>query len=260
MQLSFEQEKNIKAGAYTLVICIALSCLFIIMHWQQPAATVIPPATAYMEVNLGNTTTGQGDIAPLSKEAPAPELGSSKSVKATAINKAVKINASGNDPNDEAIRSSKAKTNIKNLPLPPAPKPKALMGKYAGGNGKGGNNQDSYNNVKDQGIAGGKGDQGVANGSINGKNYEGTGGPFVTKGDRRVTKAYSFNGDVEPATIYAEIEVNPTGLGRFVQIVKGSSSNDAKYKRAIAEYLTKISFNSSDHVSNVTVKFKFENQ
>jgi hypothetical protein len=75
-----------------------------------------------------------------------------------------------------------------------------------------------------------------------------------------VTKAYSFNGDVEPATIYAEIEVNPSGVGRFVQNVKGSSSNDAKYKRAIVEYLTKISFNSSDHVSNVTVKFKFENQ
>ena len=55
MQLSFEQEKNIKAGAYTLLICIALSCLFIVMHWQQPAPTVIPPATAYMEVNLGNT-------------------------------------------------------------------------------------------------------------------------------------------------------------------------------------------------------------
>jgi hypothetical protein len=187
-------------------------------------------------------------------------VGASKSVKATAINKAVKINASGNDPNDEAIRSSKAKTNIKNLPLPPAPKPKALMGKYAGGNGKGGNNQDSYNNVKDQGIAGGKGDQGEANGSIDGKNYEGKGGPFVTKGDRRVTKAYSFNGDVEPAIIYAEIEVNQTGMGRFIQIVKGSSSNDAKYKRAIVEYLTKISFNSADHISNVTVKFKFENQ
>ncbi|MSQ38748.1 MAG: hypothetical protein EXR19_04170 [Chitinophagaceae bacterium] len=260
MQLSFEQKKNMKAGVYTLLICIALSSLFIIMQWQQPAPTVIAPATAYMEVNLGNTTTGQGDIAPLSKEAPAPELGSSKSVKATAINKSVKINASGNDPNDEAIKSAKAKTNIKNLPLPPASKPKALMGKYAGGNGKGGNNQDSYNNEKDQGIAGGKGDQGVANGSINGKNYKGTGGPFVTKGDRRVTKAYSFNGDVEPATIYAEIEVNPTGVGRFVQIVKGSSSNDAKYKRAIVEYLTKISFNSSDHISNVTVKFKFENQ
>ena len=260
MQLSFEQEKNIKAGVYTLLICIGLSCLFVIMHWQQPAATISAPVADYMEVNLGNTTTGNGEIPPLSKEAPAPEIGSSKKVKATAINSTIKINANSNDPTDEAIKSSKAKTNIKNLPLPPAAKPKALMGKYAGGNGKGGNNQDSYNNVKDQGIAGGNGDQGIANGSINGKNYEGNGGPFVTKGDRRITKAYSFLGDVEPATIYAEIEVNTAGVGRFIQIVKGSSSNDAKYKRAIVEYLTKINFNSADHISNVTVKFKFENQ
>ena len=260
MALSFEQEKNIKAGVYTFLICIALSLLFVVMHWQKTTPTILPPEAAYMEVNLGNSPTGEGDVAPKSKEAPAPEVGASKSVKASAINKSVKINANSNDPNDEAIKSEKAKTNIKNLPLPPAPKPKALMGKYAGGNGKGGNNQDSYNQVKDQGIAGGKGDQGVANGSIDGKNYTGSGGPFVTKGDRHVTKAYTFNGDVEAATIYAEIEVSPSGQGRFVQIAKGSSSNDAKYKKAIVEYLTKISFNSADHPSMVTVKFKFEVQ
>ena len=260
MQLSFEQSKNIKAGVYTFLICIVLSLLFVVMHWQQAAPTIVPPEASYMEVNLGNSSTGLGNVAPKSKEAPAPEVGARKSVKATAINKAVKINASSNHPNDEAIRSEKAKTNIKNLPLPPAAKPKALMGKYAGGNGKGGNNQDSYNNVKDQGIAGGKGDQGVANGSIDGKNYSGKGGPFVTKGDRKVTKAYTFNGDVEAATIYAEIEVNPAGQGKFVQIVKGSSSNDSKYKKAIVEYLTKINFNSADHSSMVTVKFKFEVQ
>ena len=260
MPLSFEQEKNIKAGVYTFLICIALSLLFVVMHWQKTTPTILPPEAAYMEVNLGNSPTGEGDVAPKSKEAPAPEVGASKSVKASAINKSVKINANSNDPNDEAIKSEKAKTNIKNLPLPPAPKPKALMGKYAGGNGKGGNNQDSYNQVKDQGIAGGKGDQGVANGSIDGKNYTGSGGPFVTKGDRHVTKAYTFNGDVEAATIYAEIEVSPSGQGRFVQIAKGSSSNDAKYKKAIVEYLTKISFNSADHPSMVTVKFKFEVQ
>ena len=260
MELSFEQQKNIKAGLYTTLICVVLLLLFIFLQWQQAAPTIVPPEPTYMEVNLGNSTTGAGDLAPLSKEAPAPEVGTSKKVSATAINKAIKLSSNSNDPNDEAIKSSNAKTSIKNNPLPPAVKPKALMGKYAGGNGKGGNNQDSYNDIKDQGIAGGKGDQGVANGSINGKTYSGAGGPFVTKGDRKVTKVYSFNGDVEPATIYAEIEVNPSGTGRFVQIVKGSSSNDAKYKKAIIEYLTKISFNPADHSSFVTVKFKFEVQ
>jgi hypothetical protein len=260
MQMSFEQEKNMKAGVYTALICTTLFLLFFVLQWQQTAPVVTPPEPQYMEVNLGNSTTGQGDIPPMSKEAPAPEVGATKNVKASSVNKSVKLQTSSNDPNDEAIKSANSKNNIKSVPLPVKLKPKALMGKYAGGNGAGGNNQDSYNEVKDQGIAGGKGDQGVANGSINGKSYEGTGGPFVTKGDRRVTKTYLFNGDVAPATIYAEIEVAPNGTGRFVQIAKGSSSNDPKYKRAIIEYLTKIGFNTADHSSVVTVKFKFENQ
>jgi len=260
MQLSFEQEKNIKAGVYTGLICLALSLIFFVLQWQEPAPKIVPPLPEYMEVNLGNSNTGSGDIPPMSKAAPAPEQGSTRTKAKVASSISSKINAVSNDANDEAIRSGKAKSTTKNNPVPLPAKPKALMGKYAGGNGPGGNNQDSYNNVKDQGIAGGKGDQGVANGSINGKAYTGNGGPFVTKGDRRVTKTYSFNGDVPPATIYAEIEVNPNGVGRFIQITRGSSSNDPKYKRAIIDYLTKISFNASDHSSTVTVKFKFDVQ
>ena len=257
MQLSFEQSKNIKATVYTILICVALAFLFIVLQWQQASPTITPPQPQYMEVNLGNSETGEGTNPPLSKDAPAPEVGANKFSKASAKNQSIKLNNGATNENDEEIASGKNK-NIKATPLPTNSKPKAVMGKYAGGNGKGGNNQDSYNNIKDQGIAGGKGDQGVPNGSINGNTYTGTGGPFVTRGDRRVTKAYSFNGDVEPATIYADIEVNPAGQGRFIQISKGSSSNDAKYKRAIIEYLTKINFNSSDHSSTVTVKFKFE--
>jgi hypothetical protein len=260
MQLSFEQEKNMKAGVYTGIICIALSLIFFVSKFQEPAPKVVPPLPEYMEVNLGNSNTGAGDIPPMSKAAPAPEQGATAVKNKLASTTTSKINAVSNDPSDEAIPSGKVKNTAKNNPVPIPAKPKALMGKYAGGNGAGGNNQDSYNNVKDQGIAGGKGDQGVANGSINGKAYTGNGGPFVTKGDRRVTKTYSFNGDVAPATIYAEIEVNPNGVGRFIQIARGSSSNDSKYKRAIVDYLTKISFNEADHSSTVTVKFKFDLQ
>jgi len=260
MQLNFEQQKNLKASVYTTIICVVLSLLFVVLQWNQTPPIITPPQPTYMEVNLGNSETGIGDTPPLSKEAPAPEVGAPKKASVHADNNTVKTNINSNDPNDEAVNAKKVTKHAKTLPAPVAPKPKAVFGKYAGGNGKGGNNQDSYNNVKDQGIAGGQGDQGVANGSINGKSYTGTDGPFVTKGDRHVTKVYSFNGDVEAATIYAEIEVSPTGIGRFIQIVKGSSSNDVKYKRAIIEYLTKINFNVADHSSMVTVKFKFEVQ
>jgi hypothetical protein len=260
MQLNFEQQKNLKAGLYTTIICVLLSLLFVVLQWNQTPPIITPPVPSYMEVNLGNSETGLGDIPPMSKEAPAPEVGATKKANLKASDHTIKTTISSNDINDQAVNANKNTKRSKVVPAPVAPKPKAAMGKYAGGNGKGGNNQDSYNNVKDQGIAGGTGDQGVANGSINGKSYTGTGGPFVTKGDRHVTKVYSFNGDVEAATIYADIEVSPNGTGKFIQIVKGSSSNDVKYKKAITEYLTKISFNTADHSSVVTVKFKFEVQ
>lgn len=244
MQLSFEHSKNIRAALYTFLICMGLVCLSFLLQWQQSAPVITPPAPEYMEVNLGNGEMGEGTVAPLSTEAPAPAVGETKIATASVKQKSIKIPSTANTENDEAITQKI--------------QPKAVLGKYAGGNGGGGNNQDSYNQIKDQGIAGGKGDQGVANGSIKGNVYTGKGGPFVTKGDRQITKVYSFNGDVEPATIYADIEVSANGIGRFIQISKGSSSNDAKYKKAIIEYLTKIGFNSSDHVSMVTVKFKFD--
>jgi hypothetical protein len=257
MSLNFEQQKNLKASLYTTIICVVLACLFVVLEWKKAAPIITPPEPTYMEVNLGNSETGGGDVAPLSTEAPATEQGANTQVESAGVNAE---NISTDAANEEPIKTSKEVKNNKATTEKLATKPKAVMGKYAGGNGKGGNNQDSYNNVKDQGIAGGKGDQGVAGGSINGNIYTGAVGPFVTKGDRKVVKAYSFNGDVEPATIYAEIDVNPAGEGTFKQITKGSSSNDTKYKTAIKEYLRKINFDKSDHSSLVTVKFKFDVQ
>jgi hypothetical protein len=257
MSLNFEQQKNIKASIYTTIICIVLACLFVVLEWKKTAPIITPPEPSYMEVNLGNSETGAGDIPPLSQEAPATEQGVNKQVASAGVDAE---NIITDAANDEAIKTSKDKKNNKSTTVKASTKPKAIMGKYAGGNGKGGNNQDSYNNVKDQGIAGGKGDQGVAGGNINGKSYTGAAGPFVTKGDRKIIKAYSFNGDVEEATIYADIQVSPEGIGTFSQIAKGSSSNDSKYKTAIKEYLKKISFDKADHSSVVTVKFKFDVQ
>ena len=78
MQLSFEQQKNIKASVYTTIICILLSLLFVLLQWNQTPPIITPPQPSYMEVNLGNSETGLGETPPLSKEAPAPEVGSTK--------------------------------------------------------------------------------------------------------------------------------------------------------------------------------------
>ena len=67
MQLSFEQEKNIKAAVYTGLICFGLSLIFFVFKFQEPTPTVVPPLPEYMEVNLGNSNTGAGAIPPKSK-------------------------------------------------------------------------------------------------------------------------------------------------------------------------------------------------
>lgn len=117
MQLSFEQEKNIKAAVYTGLICLGLSLIFFVFKFQEPAPTVVPPLPEYMEVNLGNSNTGAGEIPPMSKAAPAPEQGATSRSAKVASSNASKINTVSNDPNDEAIRSGKVNKITKIIQL-----------------------------------------------------------------------------------------------------------------------------------------------
>jgi hypothetical protein len=82
-------------------------------------------------------------------------------------------------------------------------------------------------------------------------------GPQVTKGNRRIVKAYAFTGNLGKATIYAVIRVSPSGKGSFVSFDKGSSTRNPAYKDAIISYLNNMSFNSSEAESIVTVRFNF---
>ena len=63
MSMSFEREKNTRALLYTLTICVALFLLFFFLQWTLPQ---IPPPDfgEGIEVNLGNSETGSGNIAP----------------------------------------------------------------------------------------------------------------------------------------------------------------------------------------------------
>jgi hypothetical protein len=161
---------------------------------------------------------------------------------------------------------SVAKAEPKPIVEPPAPpKPKAVLGKTTTGTGRGGGAADDY------GMAGGRGNgtgvgsgNGTGGGTGNGTgggngNGSGTGsGPKVMGGDRKIVRYYSFQGDLDKATIYANISVSPEGSGKFVSIAKGSSNSGLAYKTAIMQYLQNIRFDKSDHESMVTVRFNFE--
>lgn len=193
MDASFERIKNIKATFYTAIICGLLFFLFFFLQWTLPQIPV-PVADEGIEVNLGNSETGLGSVAPqLPGESTATNetnIAPPVPVKAAPVQQNIQATDHANNDDEavaEKVNKVIAKTNHKPAPESKAPKknvvtapvtvvkpakPKAL---YQGGNasGNGGNNADSYNGVTNQGIAGGKGDQGNPNGNPNSDSYKG---------------------------------------------------------------------------------------
>ncbi|MES2332927.1 MAG: hypothetical protein V4539_25185 [Bacteroidota bacterium] len=241
MAASFEREKNMKASAYTAAICALLFLLFFFMQWQLPQIPV-PEFGEGIEVNLGNSETGLGDVAPQIpgepsanedvKSAPPktaqqasdqPKINTDESAdgEAPAITKAVKP---AKKPIVAPPVKAKKDNPVVSNPTPTPPKPKAV---FKGGTSTttSGNRADSYNGVKNQGIAGGKGDQGNPNGNPNSDSYKGnaasgnagnggTGGVSIRSGldGRRITKLPSFEDDFnENAKVAVDITVDKEG-------------------------------------------------
>jgi outer membrane biosynthesis protein TonB len=190
----FERDKNMKALGMTAVIVGAVFLLFFLISWTVPVIPP-PPVDEGVEVNLGNSDQGMGNIAPQIPGPPSSEdtksnpPPASHSVAEPEQNKEVAANDEADaptihtspkpviKPNPTVVTepAKKTKTQPTINPTPAPPRPKAV---YKGGTttGAGGNNADSYNGVKNQGIAGGNGDQGKVNGNPNSDSYTGNGG------------------------------------------------------------------------------------
>ncbi len=160
---------------------------------------------------------------------------------------------------------SVVKTTPKPIVETPAPvKPKAVIGRTLAGNNTGGGAAENYDRAggkgNGSGVGNGNGTGGGTGTGDGGGNGPGRGpgtGPKVTKGDRRIISAYAFQGDLEKATVYADIKVSPDGLGQFMQYAKGSTATGSSYRTAISQYLRNMRFDKSDHESVVTVQFNF---
>jgi len=71
-ELNFERAKNAKALGYTTGLLGALFLFFILMSWTLPVAPP-PPVDTGVEVNLGNSDQGLGDIPPQIPGEPSQE-------------------------------------------------------------------------------------------------------------------------------------------------------------------------------------------
>jgi outer membrane biosynthesis protein TonB len=257
MTIDFEKEKNIKASAITAAICGLLFLLFFFLQWSLPQIPQ-PDFGEGIEVNLGNSETGLGDIAPQIPGEPAQTEDVKTSPVASApVTSQANITGDENEADDAPVvnktvtkPATKPVSDIKpavtkpttnnTTPTPPAPKPKAV---FTGGTttGTGGNRADSYNGVRNQGIAGGKGDQGNPNGNPNSDSYtgnaaSGNGGAGGKDGvrikngldGRRITKFPSFEDDFnENATVAVDITVDKSGnVTAAIVNVRGTSTTN----------------------------------
>ncbi len=281
-ELNFERNKNIKALSYTIIILGALFLFFVLMSWTLPL-TPPPPVDEGVEVNLGNSDQGFGAVPPQIPGEPAEQQQTnynpppSTQAKAetnpdVAENNEADAPVIHTSPKPEKkkeiapVNNENKKSTVKTVtnPTPVPPKPKAV---YAGGKStsNSGNNADSYNNSRNQGIAGGNGDQGKPNGNPNSDSYTGNGGSgsagiSITNGlqgrhiesPARFQDQYKYGGKVS-----VDITVDENGNVTSAHVKPGSPFADLN---AIAERRARqLKFNKGNVAQTGTIQIIFQN-
>lgn len=304
MALAFEREKNIKAATYTAMVCGALLFIFFFAKWTLPQIAQ-PTFDEGIEVNLGNSDQGSGDVAPqipgepaVAKEEsysppavspPQPEAAEAniagdeneadnvpvvnktveKAVKHTTVPKTMPVKHRENTRPVASSASARTQPNTQPVtnPTPAPPRPKAI---YKGGsnNGAGGNGADSYNGVRNQGIAGGRGDQGNPNGNPNSDSYRGNAssgnsGVRIRSGlsGRRFTRFPSFEDDFnENAKVAVDIRVDKNGnVISAVVNPRGTTTTNGNVRSIATRKAMQLKLNAGDDEEQTgTILFDFK--
>jgi hypothetical protein len=275
MTLGFEKEKNIKAGLITALICLLLFFIFFFLNWELPQIPT-PSFGEGIEVNLGNSETGLGTEAPQVPGEAATETDNTKSTPPTQVEASKPIQTDANETNEAAAVVTKTvkKQNTITPPVQAPPKPKAVFGGGASTTTSG-NNADSYNGKTDQGIAGGKGDQGKINGNPNSDSYtgnggNGTGGPAGAGGGvsirsgldgRRIAKLPSFEDDFnENAKVAVDIVVDNNGQVTSAAVnPRGTTTTNASIRNIAIKKAKTLRLNAgNDPEQKGTIVFSFK--
>jgi TonB family protein len=278
----FEREKNLKAFGMTVLITGAIFLFLFLVSWTIPQPPP-PPVDEGIEVNLGNSDFGMGKIPPQipgdlsdAKETntnpPQTSRAAAETQPEVAENKEPDVPVVHTSPKPEVKKhaaASEAETKkVTDKPvvntLPKPVKPKAV---YAGGKNpnNGGNNADSYSNVRNQGIAGGNGDQGKPNGNPNSDSYTGNGGTgnggvSITNGlsgrkpvgNTVFEDTYQYGGKV-----LVNVTVDENGIVTAASLRQGSPFADINKIAVRRAY--QVKFSKGSETQSGTIQIKFEN-
>lgn len=282
MAAVLDSKHRAKATMITLGFAGTMILVMLLLRWKLPVFEKIADLPGIeVELNLpeepeipsdgggggGNPVqaSGPAGISPAVPPAPGDEndskdLEENDDKESPAITKPIAVKPKATTITNTSV----AKVEPKVIETPAPPRPKAVLGKTTTGAGKGGGAAEDYDRPGGSGNGSGVGNgNGTGGGTGNGNgggNGTGTGvgsGPKVTRGDRKIVRHYSFQGDLDKAVIYANIAVQPDGIGRFISIAKGSSNTSNAYKQAVIQYLQNIRFDKADHESMLTVQFNF---
>jgi hypothetical protein len=282
MSASLEAKYRSQASMITAGFAALMLLLMFLLKWDMTAIVKTPESPSIeVELNLpeepeifarggggGGNPVQANEAAGIAKAVP-PEPGDkadSKDIEDNDKESTPIIKPNVSKPKATKItNTSVVKAEPKPVVETPAPpRPKAVLGKTTTGTGKGGGTADNYDKAGGTGTGYGVGNgsgtgggTGTGNGGGNGSGNGSGNGPKITRGDRKIVRYYSFNGDLEKAVIYANVSVSPEGIGKFVSIAKGSSNSSNSYKEAIIQYLQNIKFDKADHESLLTVQFNF---
>ena len=289
MSPAIDRDKNVKASIYTTVVCALVFIIFFFAKWTLPNIPP-PPYDEGIEVNLGNSDQGFGDIAPQVPGDPTNDDKTTYSPPKTSQpaqqqeepikgdeNEADDAPAVNNNPKPvvkptitKTIVESKPKPSTQPVsvnPTPAPPKPKAV---YKGGTsaGTGGNNADTYNGVRNQGIAGGNGDQGSPNGNPNSDSYKGNGGTGNSGvrirsglGGRRFTKLPSFEDDFnENAKVAVNIKVDAAGNVTAASVnLQGTTTTNGRIRAIALRKAMQLKLNpGAEDEQSGTILFEFK--
>jgi hypothetical protein len=271
-----EKQDQLKATIITLVITVILFSIFFYVRYQQPIIQE-PAGGEGIEVNLGDAETGYGTTPPTSIGETAQEqnnTNNSPSEETVSIpeNNPTEADVPLNNRNEKLTSKP---TNANSI-VPPNPKPKAV---FTGNNskGSGGNLADSYNEVTNQGLAGGKGDQGKPTGNINSDSYQGNassgsgglggdGGVAIRNGlaGRKITKLPSFEDDFnENAKVAVDITVNKSGtiIGAIIN-PKGTTTTNQRIRNIAIQKAKTLQLNTGnvdEQTGTLVFNFKLRN-
>ncbi|HVM89943.1 MAG TPA: hypothetical protein VMT76_17275 [Puia sp.] len=285
----FESQKNTKASAYTLVICIVLVLMFIFITWTLPSPPALPEDEG-IEVNLGNSDEGLGTnqpylpgkpsaedkqkytppkVAPVEKQAiKEVETNDNDKEEAPVVKKppVTKPQATKIIQKDISPKTVKTVSKPAENPEPVKPKPKAVFN-GVNGNGTGGNDADTYKAGGNQGVAGGRGDQGRPGGNPNSDNYTGNGGTghsgvSISRGlqGRRIVGTPSFTDDFnENAKVAVDVHVDAGGTVTSADYqLRGSTTSESNMVTIALRKARQVKFNTGGNESVGTIIFNFK--